>query len=357
MHELQTRKEIMSKWPAAFVLLAALWSVHAILPRSHVSQLMLNASSQPRPQIEHVRVWHPWRFVKINNLDTRAGVKEPGYLHVGANNAVTFLDGSSLTIRQLRATGLKTLLSIPDNALSISGFPPTDVAQEENGTFWMCNPNGRVINVDANGTVTHALPRELKTLKVTPLRDGIVLMLVGKTKELFALYKSPNEPVKRFGTYLAQPNERSNIILSGWIAPGTNGTTFTFVPRYGGFIASYDEGGNQRFLVNTVDAPPLPGLKVNDGGSVSAQLSGSPVWYLTVVDSKILILKTDSDAKGHHVSLLDVYRETDGGYMYSVRLPEAITEIAASGGLLYTKSAGAISVWKGDSNFSNNPWS
>ena len=331
---------------AAVVAGCAAWRLPPLAIRDGEAQPKLKASSTPLPQRQRERTWRAVEWERVATLGATEGLGAPAFMRPGPQDSVTVLDGSSYTITKLSPAGkIVARFGIPDHVLRASTIPLTDMTSSEDGTTWVCNPNGRVVGFLSDGRIRYTLPDTAHAFKAVIVKDRLVLMLTPTSNQLFAIYTPEGRVVRTFGEFL-EGQQRVGIVLAGSLTADTVAESIFFAPAYGGFLASYNLDGTRRFLVQTVDAPPPPKLqRTKSGGLKYQRLTTLQLSSLNVFEDNVYALVSLSGGPGGGRTVLDVYSERDGSYLHSIALPERCNGVALGRGFLHTGSAKGVTVW------------
>jgi hypothetical protein len=122
--------------------------------------------------------------------------------------------------------------------------------------------------------------------------------------------------------------------------------TYFYATRYAGILASYSPSGNLNFMVRTIDPSPLPSIWINSAGRWKVE-PGSPLKALglSVSSGKIYIL-SERESQASASRILDAYSESNGIYLYSIRLSQPVRHSAIVGDTLYTVGEDKVIRWK-----------
>jgi len=283
----------------------------------------------------------------VSSIGFAQGLEGPAYSHICHEDKLVVLDAIRYAVQEISPAGrINGSVALTPAILLQSSMPLTAIAPQEDGTTWICNPNGSVVGFLRDGRVQRTLPHDVKAMRLDVSKDRLIVTLVN-SNQLFAIYTTNGQIVKKFGEFLENQNQMP-LLVDGWLTVDELQQSFFFAPRYAGFLASYGLDGTQRFLVQTMDASPLPRFRLNEKGALLFPSLSKKVSYLASREGKLYVLMNQqgSSLDDKQNSSLDIYDSSDGSYLFSTILPGHYTEIAMGSNTVYTLGANGIDVWK-----------
>ncbi|MEA2603909.1 MAG: hypothetical protein QOF89_4901 [Acidobacteriota bacterium] len=270
-------------------------------------------------------------------------LKSPTALRVDGEGNLYVLDSGDRRIKKYSATGEPRVAFGAEDLQN-----PSDVAVAPGGAVWVLDPNPRkVLIFDPQGAVTRRVTFDRLVWRLV-LDDGggFVATLPAGTSTLFQRYSSAGLPGSSFGTLF--PSELQNALtMDGWMVDAGSGA-FIYVFIHEGLLASYSPDGRLRYLRATIEAPPLPQIRVDAAGGQTidpdaqkSSISGS----LSEKDLYVLALAAPGTRR-----VLDVYDAESGSYRYSLEPPDRDTRyVIVTPQRLYSASRSRVTVWRRES--------
>jgi hypothetical protein len=215
---------------------------------------------------------------------------------------------------------------------------PTDFAIDGNYNVWVCDPeNGLVTVFDESGKVFKTM-----RLKTIPLR----LELVG---EKFLVTK----PIVR-GDYLVEvydtngnfkfglgenlSPEYKDVLFGGWM--DSDGEILYYGFERLSYILSFDLNERKiRYMNKTIDEFPDPKIEVFsiEGRTIRGLPKDAPfsIMSLNVKNGLIFVRSGANWRKREDITIVDVYKASDGRYLYSFKVPIRMAQIYCDGNFIY----------------------
>jgi hypothetical protein len=301
-------------------------------------------------QGQKARVWRPSPKRKLLTIGSGPGYQLFGPLHlkVDASEALYVLDVGDVKIKKFAPDG-RFLVSYgkgrgqgPGEFASL-----TDFTIGEQGQVWATDlSNGRLTVFAPDGEVMRTLKLEQPPYRMSYGKDHLFVMLTPTGSRLFGDYSPDGHLRRTFGTFLANQG-RNAMVLDGWVTPADDGG-FIYAGYYDGLIAAYDNGGNPRFLAESLDRPPLPKI-VHDGQRAWVDRDAPMTIYgLSSTPGQIHMLAPFFETL-RKVGSLDTYDARDGRYLFSRRVPEKCKGAFVSPHYFYTFDDTHITRWQVDS--------
>jgi len=346
---MKSKDGISARYVLGGVLFAlALLRLAAAPYADQAAQLKFRSGVTPRRQARPDRVWDPWGWRKLRSIALSGSLEGPVYPHIAADDSLVVYDAPNYAVRRISPAGvMRESIAIPAEVFLRTTVSLTDVAPAEDGAIiWGCNPNGNITGFDRAGRVLYTLPRTARGMRLAVFRDRLIATQVG-SEHLFGAYTKEGRTVAQFGEVLEeQPN--SLVLTDGWLAADASQQAFYYAPRYDGFLASYKINGASMFLVQTIDALPLPTLGRRADGGVNYPTLLASVSYIAARGDKLYVLVNRGGVVGEpsaEPTTLDTYSARDGSYLSSSVMPGRYIGIALGHGVGYTIGAAGVDIW------------
>lgn len=348
------RKDLLLILMVAVVFLSLSYAIGYVSdhspPTTELQPAFLGGALAPKTQAVAGRVWKDHSFEKSLVLDS-AALADPRIVRADDHGNIYVLDWADFKVKMFSPDG-KLLKAFGDGKAPEGGsdgsagsfINPTAFSVEPDGELWVCDPLQRKITHFNPGGAAQAVKPQGEAYRVAAVGDVLVTMSPPGGDSLFKVYNLSGEPLAAFGKII-EDQSGNGIALDGNIIGDTEGRGFVYGGRYMGVMAGYGADGAQRFVVQTVDAPPPP--KVLDvAGKRKIKPNGTrAILSMSIVGDKLYIL-SGSSAGGAAESVMDVYDKRDGSYQFSLKLPMACKEAVVRPGYVYTLGDGGVTVWR-----------
>lgn len=224
---------------------------------------------------------------------------------------------------------------------------PMDFALDDAEDVWIPDQaNGAVIAFTKDGKYKTTI-RSARTPSriVFGAQDQMVTSSPGQ--DLFQRISAQGLSSRTFGRLLDQRPE-AFIITDGWMT-ATGPDRFVYAPLYTGMLVSFGFDGRPLFAVDTIEPAETPKVVVNANGMIRLDPEAKPVSYNVTADGgRIFVLARPAESRwlNENGRVIDVYRSTDGAYLYSLPAPEKCKAIAVRGREVYTLTATNVTRWR-----------
>lgn len=309
-----------------------------------VQPAFLGGVNAPRAQPARERIWKEYAFEELTALSP-AVVTKPAILRADEAGRIYVLDWADLRIKMFSPEGnlLKTLGEGKGRGAG-AFVNPTSFSVGAGGDVWISDPlQRRITRFDTDGKAWTTVPQS-PVDRLTVAGDVLITMAPPSNTALFAVYNLSGENLKSFGE-LIEDQYKNGLVLDGNVVADGAGREFIYGGRYAGVLARYSADGERRFIVQTIDGTPPPGI-LSVGESQKLKPSGPlAVMSMSIVGDELYVLSgTRADGAGGQV--MDVYDKRDGNYLFSLKLPTACTEAVVLAGRVYTLGDKGVTVWR-----------
>jgi hypothetical protein len=348
------RKDLLLILAVAAVFLSLSYAIGFVSNRppktAELQTAFLTGEHAPKAQPTAVRVWRKPAFEKTVVLGSTS-LKAPAIMRTDDDGNIYVLDWSDLRVKEFSPDGklLKTFgeeMGGPDAFVN-----PTGLSVDSGGNLWVCDPKQqRITGFNADGSKRTVTPQDA-IYRIAAVGDVLIAMATPGHSSLFETYDLSGQQLKSFGELLADQSDKG-IILDGDIVADTENHGIVYGGRYLGIIGAYDADGKQRFLAQTIDSVPQPGMLDIEGRRKVKLNTTRPVLSLSVLDNELYVLSgvhTDGTA-GQRGKVMDVYDKQDGHYLYSWELPADGQEAIVASNCIYIRSDKEVTVWSFKSN-------
>jgi hypothetical protein len=227
---------------------------------------------------------------------------------------------------------------------------PTDLGIDTLFNIWVSDAaTGLLTCFDQRGNVVKTFRLKSVPFRVS-LRENqeFIIQRPAGSDHLFELYDSTGNFKFSFGRGIIPEQSQSPILINGYMASSGSFLYFSF--KYFGFIMCFDLDRRRiQYLVKTVDDIPTPKVDTRRVGDalVMKIASETPVASsgISLGEGKIFIKASARLASFEHVTIIDSYSRKDGRYLYSFKIPEALSTVHYDGKLLYGITDTSISKW------------
>ena len=301
-------------------------------------------ADQPSPG-DARRIWKEVSWQRLAELGEDKELFGPLHLELGADGHAFVVDYGDTTIKEFSQGKLVRTYGHGKGQGPGEFGVINDLSLGPDGTLWVADhANGRITVFDAHGAVQETLKPELRPyrLAVAGTRDFLVLQPEGA--DLFARFDPKGELLGTFGR-LVEKQETFPLVLDGWIDPAPDGT-YVYAAHFAGILGRYDRSGKPLFLVNTIDAKPLPRLvRAARGRTWVDREAEASSWSLSVAGDEIHLLAADRNGLTIDRAI-DTYRLSDGKYLYSRPVPEACDEVMVGKDTVFTVTGTTVTEWR-----------
>ena len=317
--------------------------------RPHTIRLAY-AAGVPRPYSQQAgsRSFQKATFTRLASVLAGEGraLQAPTVLRIDGEGNLYVVDSRDHRVKKFSSAGEPLMVFGAEDLQN-----PSDVALAPGGEVWVVDPNPRKILVfSAGGTVARRISFDRLVWRlVLDNRGGFVATLPSGASTLFQRYSRTGGAEHQFGT-LFPPDLQNALTLDGWMV-GSGGGGFIYVFAHEGLLASYSPEGALRYLRATIEAPPLPQIKVDAAGG---QTFGPEAPRVTISGSlsgpDLYVLATGPGQR----RVLDVYDAASGSYRYSLEPPDPESRyVTISPGRLYSASRSQVTIW--ETHLDSNP--
>lgn len=222
---------------------------------------------------------------------------------------------------------------------------PMDFALDSTDGVWVPDEvNGAVIAFAKDGTYKTTI-RNAKPPRRIVFGSGDRLITTSPGQELFQKLAVGGGSAEAFGRLVDQRPEAS-MVMDGWMA-AIGSDKFVYAPLYAGLLIGFDFDGQPRFVVKTIEPAEPPKVEVDAKGTMRLDPEAKPVTYNVNVDGdRIFVLARPTEGRWRNERVIDVYRSSDGVYLYSLPAPEKCKAIAVRGREVYTLTATNVTRWR-----------
>lgn len=347
------RKDLLLVLMVAVVFLSLSYAIGYVSDHSptttELQPAFLGGELKPKAQAVAGRVWKDHSFEKSLALDS-AALADPRIVRVDDAGNIYVLDWADFKVKMFAPDG-KLLKAFGDGKSPEGGdgtpgsfINPTAFSVKSGGELWICDPLQRKITHFNPGGAAQAVKPQGEAYRVAAVGDMLVTMSPPGGESLFKVYNLSGESLASFGKIIEDQSD-NGIALDGNIIGDVESRGFVYGGKYMGVMAGYGVDGAQRFVVQTIDAPPPP--KVLDvGGKRKIKPNGTrAILSMSIAGDKLYVLSGGS-AGGAAESVMDVYDKRDGSYQFSLKLPVACKEAVVRSGYVYTLGDGGVMVWR-----------
>jgi hypothetical protein len=263
----------------------------------------------------------------------------------GDDGSFYLLDSGDLAVKKVDAAG-KLVQSYGEGKGQGPGefASLTDFAVAPGGEVWAADAsNGRLSVFSPDGRVARTVRLESPPYRLALEPKGFDVLYMLSKPVLFGRYGADDALRGSFGTFLKDQGVNA-MLLDGWVA-AIPGGGFVYVARYVGLLAAYDGEGRQRFLVGTLQRPPLP--KIVQGSQGRMWVDREAPWAaagLSVTRDGIHVLGFfQSGLK--KIGSIDTYDLRDGSYLHSRSVPESCNSVVVTDRAVYTIKDVTVTRW------------
>lgn len=342
------RKDLLLVLAIAAVFLSLSYAIGYVSDRpqaaTEVQTAFLKGERAPRVQPTAERVFTETDFEKLLAIGAGAA-GEPVAMRVDGAGNLYLLDWANFKVKMFSPEGNLLKEFGKGKGKGAGAFNnPTGLSVTPEGELWVCDPRQQQI--------THFTPNgEAQTIRPLSAVDRIAAVgdvLVTKAPpgkdDLFEVYSQSGEPLGSYGEILEEQSDKG-IILDGNIVGDPESKGFIYGGRFVGVLAGYGAGGEQRFVVRTIDAAPPPKILNIAASRKIKPNSAQSVLSLSVSGNELYVL-SGTRAEGTGGQVMDVYDKRDGGYRFSLKLPVPCSEAAVRADYIYTLNKEGVTVWR-----------
>lgn len=339
-----------SFWP---VLLAVVMVALAVAIVSRGGAL---AASQPRyladlsltdqPSLGDARrIWKDVAWQRVAGLGEGEELFGPLHLKLGTDGRVFVVDYGDTTVKEFSQRKLVRTYGRGKGQGPGEFGVINDLALGPDGSLWVADhANGRITVFDSHGAVKETLRPELRPYRLAVATNRDFLVMQPEGADLFARFNPQGELLGTFGR-LVEKQETFPLVLDGWIEPAADGT-YVYAAHFAGILGRYDRSGKPLFLLNTIDAKPLPRLvRAARGRTWVDREAEASSWSLSVAGDEIHLLAADRNGLTIHRAI-DTYRLSDGKYLYSRPVPEPCDEVMVGEDSVFTVTGTTVTEWR-----------
>ncbi|MGH9343918.1 MAG: hypothetical protein ACRD19_09175 [Terriglobia bacterium] len=317
-------------------IVGALWSGDRTADVVAEEHIAFSSSTTPKPQAQRHRRMRHVHYTRKAAISSKQ-VGTPGRIRAGLSGTILVLDMQSHRVKFFSPTG--ALIRVVPKDPWLEGI---DFAVG-NQCVAIAGPNSSAYCYSlSNEQVVSTLPAE--ALRIEAIGNSFICERPFG-KHLFSVYSRDGVHIRDFGVLLANQAAHGLAVL-GNLASDDQSKTLFVAGIYAGFLAAYQSSGRLKYIVSTIDPLPAPHLELTTDGikripfdapysSLSLAAARNKVFILTEIPPRARLKR----------SIIDVYNESTGAYLYSEEAPERSTGIAVGNGVIYTQSNSGIKLW------------
>jgi hypothetical protein len=346
------RKDLLLILAVAAVFLAVSYAVgsgsEAPMTRVESEVAFLDGDAAPRRQAAPARVWKEFAFEKTLGLDPPT-VQDPSVMRVGGGGEIYLLDWDDFRVRVFSLEGKLLKTFGQGKGTGVGAFvKPTSISVRPDGELWVCDPKlESVKRYTPDGKVRDFYPQGAAH-RVEAVGDVMVTMGPAVDDTLFEVYDLSGNLLGTFGKLIKDQSSKG-ISLDGNVVGDDETRGFIYASYKVPVIAGYDVDGRQRFVVQPIEASPLP-MAVRVGETQKANRNATTVTWSMSIDGDKLYALTGAKVPGvadRGGLVVDVYDKRDGNYQFSFKLPLACKQVVVHGDYLYgLPRGGSLRVWR-----------
>lgn len=214
------------------------------------------------------------------------------------------------------------------------------------GQCWVTEPamNGIFeFPLDRHKSIGRQISLPASAVRILSIPNGIAAIDLARNK-LFAVCSGGGKAERSFGSFVHDEAELGPA-LDGSLAFDPKADDIIYVPFYYPLFVEISPAGRVRLVRSAVVGSFIPRVLVTSLNRRRVIQPSGPVALSVAVDSgDIFILSQGSPA--NHDLAIDTYRESSGGYRYSIHAPAQTFAIVVHGDTLWTLDRSKLTEWK-----------
>ncbi len=312
---------------------------------------------QPIEQSGSDRIWKEVHFKRISTAESFFGNSTS--LHLTPEHKIYFGDRGEKVIRKLDLE-----LNQVDQYGNGRGSGPGEflrfynsVIPDSDSNIWVADEdNGRITIINTNTREWETINTERPVRHVIPLNDGKSALdhpLLG----LLTLYDADHQKIRDVEPYLISP-ENWQILMQGSFAVAED-HSFIKAHYFTNDFIRYSPDGNLIYFRRPIEPPPAISIRLEDNPN---DIRDKPEIFriknytsaVRIAGNQIHLLLSRLPNGYRIQDSVDVYQIENGDYIYSYRLPEAVSDFALNDKYLVglTEETGFLTVWEIENNIS-----